>query len=319
MIDFLLLVFGLAGLWFGSEILIKGAMSLADRYNLSDALFGMLVLAIGTDLPEIFVAFDASFRSLAGEDMSGIVIGSAVGSAIAQFALVFGVVGFIGYPPMKRMFLPRNTFFLIGGIVAVFLFSMDGSISRFEGALLIMYYAVYLAVLILRRVEIDDDDGGEIAHMPAWRAWFILACGLAILLVSAKLTVVYAAEFATDVGLSNIAVSAIVIGIMIRWKSGAKTAAIVALIRKRGGLSVGNLVGSNVLDTLLVPGIAAVISPLVVSSSILLIDLPVLLVSTLLVLLFLYVTRRGVRGPEAAILLLIYFSYAAVRLSGSGS
>ena len=77
MLEFLLLVAGLVGLWFGSEILIKGAMSLADRYNLSEALFGMLVLAIGTDLPEIFVAFDASFRSLAGEDLSGIVIGSA--------------------------------------------------------------------------------------------------------------------------------------------------------------------------------------------------------------------------------------------------
>ena len=316
MLEFLLLVAGLVGLWFGSEILIKGAMSLADRYNLSDALFGMLVLAIGTDLPEIFVAFDASFRSLAGEDLSGIVIGSAIGSAIAQFALVFGVVGFIGYPPMQRMFLPRNLFFLVGGIVAVFLFSMDGSISRIEGALLIMYYLVYLAVLILRRVEIDDD-GSEVALMPQSRAWFILACGLAILLISAKLTVVYAAEFATNVGLSNMAVSAIVIGLGSSLPE--LSVSIVALLHKRVGLSVGNLVGSNVLDTLLVPGIAAVISPLVVSSSILLIDLPVLLVSTLLVLLFLYVTRRGVRGPEAAILLLIYFSYVAVRLVGPGS
>ena len=70
MLNFLLLICGIAGLWLGSETLIKGAMSLADRYRLSDALFGMLVLAIGTDLPELFVAFDASFRSLAGEDLS---------------------------------------------------------------------------------------------------------------------------------------------------------------------------------------------------------------------------------------------------------
>ena len=153
--------------------------------------------------------------------------------------------------------------------------------------------------------------------MPQSRAWFILACGLAILLISAKLTVVYAAEFATNVGLSNMAVSAIVIGLGSSLPE--LSVSIVALLHKRVGLSVGNLVGSNVLDTLLVPGIAAVISPLVVSSSILLIDLPVLLVSTLLVLLFLYVTRRGVRGPEAAILLLIYFSYVAVRLVGPGS
>ena len=316
MIDFLLLVCGVAGLWIGSETMIKGAMSLADRYRLSDALFGMLVLAIGTDLPELFVAFDASFRSLAGEDLSGIVIGSAIGSAIAQFALVFGVAGFIGYPPMQRRFLARNTFFLVGGIVAVFLFSMDGRISRLEGVLLIMYYAAYLAVLILRRVE-TDDDGGKVAHMPVWRAWLILACGLALLLIAAELTVVYAAEFATEVGLSNIAVSAIVIGMGSSLPE--LSVSFVALLRKRGGLSVGNLVGSNVLDTLLVPGIAAVISPLVVPPAMLLVDLPVLLVSTLLVLLFLYVTRRGVRGPEATILLLIYISYAAVRLVGPGS
>ncbi|MFT6268397.1 MAG: cation:H+ antiporter [Alphaproteobacteria bacterium] len=313
MLDFLLLVCGIAGLWFGSEILIKGAMSLADRYSLSDALFGMVVLAIGTDLPELFVAFDASFRSLAGEDLSGIVIGSAIGSAIAQFALVFGVVGFIGYPPMQQKFLSRNAFFLVGGIVAVFLFSMDGRISRLEGGLLVLYYAVYLTVLILRRVEIDDDSK-EVAHMPAWRACFSLACGLSILLVSAKLTVVYAAEFATDAGLSNIAVSAIVIGLGSSLPE--LSVSFVALMHKRGGLSVGNLVGSNVLDTLLVPGIAAIISPLVVSSSILFIDLPVLMLSTILILLFFYVTRRGVRKPEAVMLLLVYFSYAVVRLGG---
>jgi cation:H+ antiporter len=317
MIDFLLLVAGLAGLWFGSETLVKGAMSLADRYKLSDALFGMLILAIGTDLPEIFVALDASFRSLAGEELSGIVIGSAIGSAIAQFALVFGVVGFIGYPPMQRIFLPRNTFFLVGGITAVFLFSMDGRISRFEGVLLIIYYVMYLAVLILRRVEIDDNDDVYVSHMSQWRAWFMLACGLTVLLVSAKLTVVYAAEFATGMGLSNMAVSAIFIGLGSSLPE--LSVSVVALIHKRVGLSVGNLIGSNVLDTLLVPGIAAVISPLVVTSSVLLVDLPVLLVSTLLILLFLYVTGRGVRTLEAVILLLIYFSYAAIRLGGPGS
>jgi cation:H+ antiporter len=316
MLDFLLLVLGLGGLWFGSEILINAAMSLADRFRFSDALFGMLVLAIGTDLPELFVAFDASIRSLAGENLSGIVIGSAVGSTIAQFALVFGVAGFIGYPPMQRKFLPRNTLFLVGGIIALFLVSMDGRISRPEGMLLIVYYAAYLGVLILRRVEVDVDDG-DVEHLPAWRAWLKLLLGLAILLVAAELTVVYAAEFAKDVGLSNIAVSAIVIGMGSSLPE--LSVSLVALLRKRGGLSVGNLIGSNVLDTLLVPGIAAVISPLIVPVAILWVDLPVLLLVTLLVLLFLYVTRRGVRGPEAAILLFIYISYAAVRLVGPGS
>ena len=316
MIDFLLLVVGIAGLWLGSETLIKGAMSLADRYRLSDALFGMLVLAIGTDLPELFVAFDASFRSLAGEDLTGIVIGSAIGSTIGQFALVFGVAGFIGYGTMNRRFLPRNAFFLLGGIVAVYVFSLDGMITRVEGLVLIAYYAAYLVTIIITRSEIEDEED-EIEHMSWVKAWSILAAGLLLLLVSAELTVHYAAEFADEVGLSNMAVSAIVIGMGSSLPE--LSVSFVALLRKRGGLSVGNLVGSNVLDTLLVPGIAATIYPLVVPSAVLLIDLPVLFVVSVLVLFFLYVTGRGVRSPEAALLLTIYISYAAVRLIGPGS
>jgi len=316
MSDFLLLLVGLAGLWLGSETLIRGAMSLAERYRVSDAMFGMLVLAIGTDLPELFVAFDASFRSLAGENLSGIVIGSAIGSTIGQFALVFGVAGFIGYPPMKRKFLPRNTTYLVGGIVAVFAFSLDGTITRMEGLLLCLFYAAYLWVLIFRRAELPDE-GGDSAKMDVWKAWLILAVGLGLLLLAAQLTVRSAASFAESVGLSNIAVSAIVIGMGSSLPE--LSVSFVALLRKRGGLSVGNLVGSNVLDTLLVPGIAAVISPLAVPAAILWVDLPVLLLSTVLVLGFLYVSRRGIRSIEAIILMTIYIVYAGVRLIGPGS
>lgn len=316
MTDFLLLLVGMAGLWLGSETLIKGAMSLADRYRVSDALFGMLVLAIGTDLPELFVAFDASFRSLAGEDLTGIVIGSAIGSTIGQFALVFGVAGLIGYPAMNRRFLPRNAFFLLGGIVTVYLFSRDGVISRVEGWILVAYYAAYLTVIIMRRAEIDDD-GSEVAHIAAWKAWAVLAAGLGLLLFAAELTVASAASFAAAVGLSNIAVSAIVIGMGSSLPE--LSVSFVALLKKRGGLSVGNLVGSNVLDTLLVPGIAAVIYPLAIPAGVLLVDLPVIFIVTVLVLSFLYVSRRGIRLPEAIVLLVIYLAYAALRLGGPGS
>jgi cation:H+ antiporter len=306
----------MAGLWLGSETLIRGAMSLADRYRLSDALFGMLVLAIGTDLPELFVAFDASVRSLAGEDLSGIVIGSAIGSTIGQFALVFGIAGFIGYSPMQRKFLPRNALFLIGGIIAVFVFALDGLITRTEGLLLTVFYAAYLTVLILRRVELTDESE-HAAAIETWKSWVILAIGLGLLLVAAELTVASAASFAAHVGLSNIAVSAIVIGMGSSLPE--LSVSFVALLRKRGGLSVGNLVGSNVLDTLLVPGLAAIISPLAVPVAFLWVDLPVIFFVTILVLGFLYVSKRGIRKIEASILLTIYVAYAATRLIGPGS
>lgn len=316
MTEFLLLVCGIAGLWLGSETLIRGAMSLAARYRLSDALFGMLVLAIGTDLPELFISFDASIRSLAGEDLSGIVIGSAIGSAIGQFALVFGVAGFLGFAAMPRDFLLRNATFLVGAIGALFLFSRDGDISRPEGALLMAFYAAYLFVLMRRRAESPHEVPGE-ADVADWKAWLILLIGFGLLLLAAELTVASAASFARQMGLSNIAVSAIVIGMGSSLPE--MSVSFVALLKKRGGLSVGNLVGSNVLDTLLVPGLAAVISPLYVPAAVLIVDLPILLLATVLVLVFLYVSRRGIRAPEAAVMLFIYFGYVALRLGGPGS
>ena len=316
MTDLLLLLLGMAGLWAGSEVLMRGAMSLSDRFNASDAVFGMLVLAIGTDLPELFVAVDASMRSLAGEDLSGIVLGSAIGSSIGQFGLVFGTVGFIGYQAMRRRFFGRNAIFLLGSVIAVGIFSFDGHISRLEGALLIAYYATYLVILFTRRANSPDITESH-TEISQWQAWLFLVLGLFMLWGAAKLTVVSAVDFAALAGLSNVAVSAVIIGMGSSLLE--LSVSVIALVKKRGALSVGNLVGSNVLDTLLVPGLAAVISPLVVPAAILYIDLPFLLVVTLVVLLALYVSRRGIQKTEASILLLIYLAYVVVRLAGPGS
>jgi cation:H+ antiporter len=153
--------------------------------------------------------------------------------------------------------------------------------------------------------------------MTHWKAWLLLGIGFVLLWAAAKLTVASAVDFATLVGLSNVAVSAIIIGLGSSLPE--LTVSIMAVLKNRGGLSVGNLVGSNVLDTLLVPGLAAVISPLVVPGAMLFIDLPVLLLVTLIVLFSLYISRRGVQKTEAAILLAVYVGYVFLRLAGPGS
>ena len=311
MLDLILLVCGLAGLWIGSEVLIHAAISLADRYNVSDAVVGMLILAIGTDLPELFIAFDASFRSLAGEDLSGIIIGSAIGSAIGQLALVIGITGFIGFSPRPWRFALRNSAFLFGAMALLFVFSLDGLIARVEGWVLMAVYGAYLLTLILFK-NANKEDGDAIATMPILKTVVHLVFGLAVLLFSAELTVVSATNFAAVVGLSNLGVSAIIIGMGSSLPE--LSVSIVALMKNRGGLSVGNLLGSNVLDSLLVPGLGAALSPLVVPATVLWLDLPVLALVTFLVLSFLYLSPRGVQKIEAALLLVIYITYALTRI-----
>jgi cation:H+ antiporter len=282
MLDFLLLLVGLIGLWGGSELLIGAAISLADRFRLSDAYIGMVVLAIGTDLPEIFVAVDASVHSLTGDDYSSIVIGS------------------------------RNAVFLLGGLAAVAAFSLDGVITRTQGWLLIGFYAAYLLSLALWRTPAEPS--GDLPPQHALSkdlTWLLL--GFLLLLVAAELTVTHAVGFAAYVGLSQLSVSAVIIGIGSSLPE--LSVSLVALWRGRGGLSVGNLMGSNVLDTLLVPGIGAALSPLAVPPEVITIDIAVQALVTVLVLGFLYASPRGIKTPEALLLLAIYLAYIGVRLT----
>ena len=311
MLEFIFLICGLSGLWFGSEVLIRGAISISDRYNMSDAVIGMLILAIGTDLPELFVASDASLRSLAGEDLSGIVIGTAIGSSIGQFGLVMGITGFIGFAPRPMRLMLRSSIFLIGGILALIAFCSDGLISRVEGYMLCAIYCVYFFTLIFWQTtnteQVTDAEVAPISHALA----FVIA-GLVLLLLAAELTVVSARDFAGLVGLSNLSVSAIIIGMGSSLPE--LSVCMVALMKDRSGLSVGNLMGSNVLDTFLVPGVGAAISPLVIPATALWLDLPVLALLTVLVLGFLYVSPRGVQKTEAGLLVAIYSGYAVVRI-----
>jgi cation:H+ antiporter len=311
MLELLLLICGLAGLWVGSEALIRGAISLADHFKVSDAIFGMLILAIGTDLPELFVAVDASLRSLAGEDLSGIVIGSAIGSSIGQFALVIGVAGFIGFSSRPLRLVSRSAVFLLGGLIMLAVFSIDGLISRGEGFGLAAIYGVYLCTLVFWK-PYNPEPTGDKEKRSIWKDVSLLVAGLVALPFAAKLTVVSATDFAVIVGLSNLSVAAIIIGLGSSLPE--LSVSIIALLKNRGGLSVGNLMGSNVLDTLLVPGLGAAISPLVIPAAVLWFDLPVLALVTVLVLGFLYLSPRGVKKTEASILLAIYAAYVYVRI-----
>jgi cation:H+ antiporter len=311
MLEFLLLSCGLAGLWAGSEVLIRGAISLSDRFNMSDAVIGMLILAVGTDLPELFVAADASLRSLSGEDLSGIVIGSAIGSSIGQFALVIGAVGFIGFKPRPWLLGLRNSVFLLGGLLLLAAFSFDGVITRNEGWGLAGCYGLYFLTLIIWRA-LDTEPPSDTPAASLTKDLLLLVFGLALLLLAAELTVVYAHRFAHLVGLSNLSVSAVIIGLGSSLPE--LSVSLVAIMKNRVGLSVGNLMGSNVLDTLLVPGVGAIISPLVVPVAVLWLDLPVQALVTVLVLGFLYVSPRGVKTAEACLLLVIYAGYAFARI-----
>jgi cation:H+ antiporter len=147
-LDIILLIAGIAGLWIGTELTIGGALAIAKRHQLSDFFVGLVILSIGSDLPEIAVAIDAGIKGSLGIDASDVVIGSAIGSVIGQIGLVLGLTGLISYLTMPNRFIYRHGAMLLGATVLLFLVAWDGTISRTEGLILITLYVVYIFSLL---------------------------------------------------------------------------------------------------------------------------------------------------------------------------
>lgn len=313
MIDFLLLISGLVGLWIGTELIVRRASRLAQRYHLSETVIGLSILALGTDLPEFVVMFDASVRALGGADTSGIVLGSAIGSAIGQFGLAMGAAGLVGYLMMSRRYIIRHGSVLLSAIILLFVFGLDGTINRIEGIILVLVFIVYF-VMLFSAPGHEKEEAPPTRAEPLYRSWIILGLGFLILIGNAELTVNAARGLADSLGMSQATISVIVIGMGSSLPE--LSLSVTALLRKKGGLSVGNLVGSNILDTLLIPGLAAIIIPLQVGKATLWFDLPVLFALTLLVLAFMFFSRRGLQRREAVVLVVFYAIFVLARFSG---
>jgi len=306
----LILLVGLVGLSVGTELIVRGAIDLADRYRLNDAFIGLGILSIGTDLPELAIALDASlFRTDDGQG-AGIALGSAVGSSIGQISLVLGAVGLLGGFTMARKALYLYGAALCGAVFFLFAAAVNGTVSRIEGTLLILLYISFFIVLIRNRHSPDIARSPNLPK-PTQKTWFLLIFGFILLLGNAELTVKAALALVDKFGVNETTVSVVILGLgsslpelsLSGW----------ALLRKKVGLSLGNLMGSNILDTLLVPGLAAMITPLAVASDTLWIDLPVLLAFTLLVLFFLRFHPLGLRRKEAIFLMVGYGLYVVIR------
>ncbi len=308
--DLLLLIAGLAGLWFGTEITIRGAVSISSRLGISEFVVGVAVLSVGSDLPELAIAIDGAIKNLVVGGASDVVVGTALGSYLGQLGLVLGCAALILRLSLPKDIVWRHGGALIGSLLLLGILGIDGIVTRVEGIGLMLAYVVYLIALFADPSSRATDELSP-HHDKLFKTLVFLFGGLAIVTVSAELTVTGAIGFAENLGVSEAFVAIVIIGLGTSLPE--LSISVGAAIAKRASLSVGNLIGSNVFDTLVPIGVAAAISRISFDRGMLTQELPYLILLTVVVMFF-FLYKRGIQRIEAFIVLAMYFGFVAFKL-----
>ena len=308
--DFFLLVAGIAGLWIGTELTIGGALAIARRHQLSEFFVGLVILSIGSDLPELAIAVDAGLKGLLGNDASGVVVGTSIGSVVAQIGFVLGLGGVITYLTLPRRFVFRHGTMLLGATILLFLVAWDGHVSRMEGLILISLYVVYVMAL-MNGENVPEQEPSPMAG-GGFSSWVLLLAGLAAVIFSSELTVSSVVKIAHTFDISEALISVLIIGLGSSLPE--LSISISAILKQKTHMSVGNIIGSNILDTLLPIGITALMAGVAFERQLLFFDMPFIFVLTTVVLAF-FATKRGVMRPQGLVILGFYAAYVIVKLT----
>ena len=306
----LLLIGGLALIVFGADWLVDGASGIARRFGLSEFVIGLTIVGMGTSAPEMVVSFIGAFQGNAD-----IAIGNVVGSNIMNTLLILGVTALILpmaiTPSNWKRDIPMNILITVLLIVLGLEYTLfhigTNGLSRWDGGILIALFIGYM-ILSFKGNKPDEEDSPA-KQRSVWMCLLLVVAGIAGLAFGGKLFVNNATELAHALGVSD---KFIAITILAGGTSMPELATcVVAAAKKKGQLALGNIIGSNVFNILLILGGSALISPLSFDH-ITYVDLGVLLVSALALLTAGFIGRKKVIDRlDGGLFLVIWAAYMA--------
>ena len=306
-IQIIILLVGLALILFGANFLVDGSSNIARKFGISEFIIGLTIVGIGTSTPEMVVSFISSFQGKA--DMA---IGNVVGSNIFNTLLILGTTALISPRAITKSNIKRDIPMNIAVCVILILLGLkktifnigSDSIGRIDGLFLLLLFAWYLYKTFKANEPVEEDDS---PMRPMWLATLMIVGGLLGLVAGGRLFVSSASAIASMCGVSD---KFIAITVMAGGTSMPELATcIVAAFKGKGQLALGNILGSNISNILLILGGASLIRPLSFSGMTP-VDLGVLVISALfLVLSYVMFIKKSLDRTEGAILLLIEAGY----------
>jgi cation:H+ antiporter len=301
-----LLILGLILLLVSGKYLVESSVTLARHFRIPTSIIGLTIVAFGTSAPELLVSIQAAVHG--HPDMA---VGNVIGSNISNILLVLGLTTIVFPLLVQRGSILRDWPIMMGVSLVLFLFLLDNQITRLEGVLLALLMGGYILFSVRQARLPQYVKPEEITVLRRTKWWvaalvFLVACaGLAI---GASLLVDNAVAMAQHFGISErvISITMVAVGTSLPELS----TSLIAAFKKETDISIGNILGSNIMNILSVLGITALIKPITTVPEVLRIDIPWMLGAAVLLFLFMIPARNGrINRIEGSVMVLGYATY----------
>lgn len=309
MIDALLLVGGLLLILWGANALTDGAASVAKRFQISNLVIGLTIVAFGTSAPEFVISF---LSSLSGS--AELAIGNVVGSNLFNTLMIVGCTAIVAPIPVGKGTLSKEIPLCLLSALMLFVCANDmllngeatNIISRTDGLMLLGFFAIFMGYTFAIAKNKNDDEG-EIRSFPMWKSALFILLGLAALVGGGQLFVNGASGIARSLGVSE---SIIGLTLVAGGTSLPELAtSISAALKKNPGIAIGNVIGSNLFNAFAVLGASATINELPLGGITNFDFMTLITASLLLWIAAFFIGKRIITRPEGIFMVLCYVAY----------
>ena len=299
---------GLALLIWSADRFVAGAVALSHHFGIPAIVIGIVVIGFGTSAPELLISTISAW-----EGNSGLALGNAIGSNIANIALILGVTAILTPVVVSTGTITREFPVLLIATGLAWLLLADNNLNWPDGVILIGALFIALTILTYTALRSNQKNTDKVSQqIPSYgvgRAILWTVLGLILLLISSKILVASSIDLAHYFGVSDVIIGLTIVAIGTSLPELA--ASVTGAIKHHSDLAVGNVVGSNIFNTLGVIGVPGLIQSYTVPNEILSRDLPIMLGVTLLFILLSLLTRKtnGMNRSSGAVLLLCFIAF----------
>ena len=296
------LLLGIIFLLVGGDLLVKSSAALAAKLSVSPFLIGITVVSFGTSAPELLVSLNAALQG-----STGIAMGNVIGSNITNITLVLGLtilIRPINFDSKRYLF---SWLIMLVSSIMFYGFSFDEIIDPIDGLFFISGLILFISLSIrFRHSSINEEEVEESIHTRMIPLYFIL--GAAGLYFGSEFLVNSSVVIAKYFGISEFVIGITIVALGTSLPE--LVTSVIAILKGQSSISIGNLIGSNIFNVFAVLGITSLVKPLGTGEKLLTSDLPIMIGVTLLLGLFLFISRK-LRRIEGVLLISIYLIYLA--------